>query len=176
MGLFGKKSLTEIEVAGQFVLAVAEGVHQQWPEIVNELKRTLQPEDPISDDRYAGFEFSLAVIAVEIQALPDLLPSDQASRIREFVMQCLSSPDLGSYPREAIQEYQDAWNQSLQQGELPFCGIASVLFDKLECRNTVQLGGSLFKDPLLLMALGEKVVTCAGGWWKTVTQEYKLVP
>jgi len=85
MGLFGKKSLTEIEVAGQFVLAVAEGVHQQWPEIVNELKRTLQPEDPISDDRYAGFEFSLAVIAVEIQALPDLLPSDQASRIREFV-------------------------------------------------------------------------------------------
>jgi hypothetical protein len=139
MGLFGKKKLSEIEVAGQFVLVVTKGVQRHWPEIVNELKSILQAEDFISDDRYASFEFALAVIASQIQALPNLLPSDQARRIREYVMQCLSSPELGSYPREAIQEYQNAWNQSLQQGEPPFYGIASVLFEKLECRSTMEL-------------------------------------
>jgi hypothetical protein len=91
-------------------------------------------------------------------------------------MRCISSPEHGTYPREAIREYQDAWHQSLEQGEPPFYGIASVLFDKLECKSTVELSNTRFKDPLLLMALSEKVVTFGGPWWKTITQEYKLVP
>ena len=91
-------------------------------------------------------------------------------------MQSISSPELGEYPRQAIQEYQNAWDQSLQLGEPPFYGIASVLFDKLESQCTVELGGASFKDPLLLMALSEKIVTFGGPWWKTMTQKYKLVP
>lgn len=176
MGLFAKKKLSEIEAAGQFVLVVTKGVQRHWPEVVNELKSILHPHQLVSDDRYASFEFVLAVIAAQIQALSNLLSSDQASRIREHVVQCLSSPDLGSYPRDAIQEYQNAWNRSLQEGEPPFYGIASLLFDKLECRSTVELGGSRFKDSLLLMALSEKVVTFGGPWWKTVAQEYNLAP
>ena len=91
-------------------------------------------------------------------------------------MQCLSSPELGEYPRDAIQEYQDAWDGSVQQNEPPLFGIASVLFDKLECQNNVELGDASYKNPLLLMALSEKIVTFGGAWWKTVTQEYKIVP
>lgn len=176
MGLFGRKKLSEIEAAGQFVLMVTKGVQQHWPKIAKELKGMFQTEESFSDDQNAGFEFVLAVIATQIQALPNLLPPDQASRIREYVMQCISSPELGSYPRETIQEYQSAFDQSLQQGEPPFYGIASVLFDKLECRGTVELGGAKLKDPLVLMALSEKVVTFGGPWWKALTQEYKLVP
>lgn len=175
MALFGKKKLSEIEAAGQFVIMVTKGVQQHWPEIASELKGVLQAEDSISDDQYAGFEFALAVIAVQIQALPNLLPAEQASRVREYVMQCISSPELEEYPREAIQEYQNAWDQTLQRGEPPFYGIASVLFDKLDCRSTVEFGEARFKSPLLLMALSEKVVTFGGPWWKTLTQEYELV-
>ena len=177
MGLFGKKKLSEIQSAGQFVLMVTKNVQHNWPEIAKDLNSILMlhAENTISDDHLAGFEFALAVIATQLQALPNLLPSDQANRIRDHVMQCISSPDLGSYPREVIQEYQNAWDQSIQEGEPPFYGIASVLFDKLECRSVVKLGGSSFNDPLLLDALSEKVVTFGGPWWKTVTQKYKLV-
>jgi hypothetical protein len=147
MGLFGKKKLSEIEAAGQFVLIVTRGAKQRWPEIANELKDMFQAEDSISDDQYASFEFVLAVIATQIQAIPNLLPSDQARRIREYVMQCISSPDLGAYPRETIQEYQNAWDESLQQSQPPFYAIASLLFDKLDCRSTVELGNPSFKDP-----------------------------
>ena len=135
-----------------------------------------QGEDSISDDQYASYEFLLAVIASQIQALPNLLPLDQASRIREYVMQCISSPDVGSYPCDTIEEYQRAWDQSLQQGEPPFYGIASVLFDKLDCRSIMEIGKARFKSPLILMVLSEKIVTFGGPWWKTVTQEYTLVP
>lgn len=175
MGLFGKKKLSEIEAAGQFVLKVTTGVQQHWPEIASELKAMLQAEDSISNDQYACFEFVLAVIATQIQALPNLLAADQANRLREYVVQCISSPELGEYPREAMQEYQNAWDQALEQVEPPFYGIASVLYDKLECRSTVEIGEARLKNPLLLVALSEKVVTFGDAWWKTITQEYKLV-
>jgi hypothetical protein len=176
VGLFGKKKLSEIEASGQFVLMVTKGVRQHWPEIARELKGMLQAGDSISDDQYASFEFMLAVVATQIQALPNLLTTDQASRVREYIMKCISSPELGAYPREAIQEYQNAWDQALQQKEYPFDGVASVLFDKLKCRSTVDIGGARFKSPLLLDVLSEKVVTFGGPWWKTITQDYKLVP
>ena len=122
-----------------------------------------------------GFEFALAVIATQIQALPNLLSVEQAVRVRQYVLQCISSPDLGAYPGGAIQEYQIAWDHSLRDGEPPIYGVASVLFDKLGCGSTVKLGEATFKDPIFLMALSEKVVTFGGPWWKAITQQYKLV-
>lgn len=83
MGLFGKKKLSEIEAAGQFVLMVTKGVQQHWPGIDSELKAMFLSGDSISDDQYASFEFVLAVIATQIQALPNLLAADQASHVRE---------------------------------------------------------------------------------------------
>lgn len=176
MGLFGKEKLSEVEAAGQFVISILKPIQQEWPKVAAELTRMLQLKQPISTDHYAALEFAVAVIALQIQALPNLLPPAQASRMREYVLRCVSSPDLASYPRDAIDEYQSAWDQSIQQGEPPFDGIASVLFDKLGCQSSVELGDAKFKDPLLLMALSEKVITFGGAWWKNAIQRYKLVP
>ena len=176
MALFGNKKLSEVEAAGQFVISVVKPIQQEWSGVAAKLTQMLQLKQPISTDRSAAFEFALAVIAVEIQSLPNLLPAAQVGRIREQVLGCISSPDLGSYPRDAIDEYQSAWNRSMQQGEPPLNGIASVLFDKLRCQSFVELGGAKLKDPLLLMALAEKVITFGGGWWKNAIQRYTLVP
>jgi len=176
MGLFCKEKLSEVEAAGQFVISIVKPIQQEWSKVAVELTRMLELQEPVSTDQSAAFEFALAVIALQIQALPNLLSPAQAGRIREYVMQCISSADLGSYPREAIDAYQSAWNQCLQQGERPFDGIASVLFDKLGCQSSVEVGKAKFKDPLLIMALSEKVITFGGAWWKNAIQRYKLVP
>ena len=176
MGSFNKEKLSEIEAAGQFVISMVKPIQKEWSGIAAELTQMLQLKQPISTDRYAAFEFALAVIALEIQPLPNLLPATQAGRIREHVLGCISSPDLGSYPREAIDEYQNAWTKSMQEGEPPFASMASVLFDKLGCQSIVELGQARFKDPLLLTALSEKVITFGGGWWKNAIQRYTLVP
>jgi len=178
MGLSGKKELSEIEAAGQFVLWVCESVKQQWPKISNEINTMFKEigiEDALSEENLDAFEFILAVTAIQVQALPNLLPSDQALRIREIIIQCISSPDLGSYPRETIEEYQSAWDQSPQQGNRPWDGIASVLYDKLDFRSNVKLGSTNIKNPFVLMALGEKVLKFGGPYWKTVTEKCELV-
>jgi hypothetical protein len=74
MGLFGRKKLSEIDAASQFVLAMTKGVRQNWPRIAAELNQLLHLGKSIPDDQYTAFEFVLAVIATQIQALPNLLP------------------------------------------------------------------------------------------------------
>jgi len=176
MVFWGKKKIKEIDAAGQFVMSITRGVQQHWSSIAKELNELPLKDKPISEDEYAAFEFCLAVIVCQIQALPNLLNEKQASRIREYILQCISNPDLGSYPKDAITEYQTAWDDSLKQGELPIYGIASVLFDKLECKNMLEIGDNKFKSPVFLMVLGEKVVTFGGPWWKNIISKYKIVP
>src|SRR3989338_6226824 len=173
---FKKHKLTEREVAGQFVLVVMKGVRERWPEIAKQLKELFSEESSIFTNQSAPVEFSLAVVASQIQALPNLLPSDQANRIRDYILKCVSSSELEEYPREAIQEYQNAWDRSLKKAEPPFYGIASVLYDKLGCQSITKQGNEKFKSPLLLMALSEKVVTFGGPWWKNAILENEIVP
>jgi hypothetical protein len=172
MGLFGKKKLSEIEAAGQFVVMVSQNAKQHWPSFAKELNTMFNiGGSPVPDTQQAALEFVLAVIATQIQALPNLLPLAQASRVREYVILLISSPDLGSYPRKTIQEYQDAWDQSRKQNIMPLEGIVSILSDKLGLQDDAEFG-----SPLLLLALSEKVMTVGGGWWKTAADKYKLVP
>lgn len=168
--------ITEVEVAGYFTITILRNAQEHWSSISNELNQLFPNNKPISDDQYACFEFALAVIATQMQALPNLLSKEQSSRIRERILEGISSPELGSYPREAIAEYQEAWDMSLDQAEPAYFGIASVLFDKLECEDTTKMGEVVFKSPLLLMALSEKIICFDGAWWKNAIEKNEVVP
>ena len=83
-------------------------------------------------------------------------------------MDYISAPELGTYPRDTIEEYQRAWDEALAAEELPFDGVASLLYDKLGCSGSVSIGDAKFKNPIPLMALGEAAVTFGGHWWKNL--------
>ena len=176
MRFSGKSKITEIEAAGQFVITITKGAQESWPSIAQELNTLMQNDKARSKDQYATFEFILAVIASQIQALPNLLNEEQAYRIREYILQCISSPELGSYPRDTIEEYETAWDLSLKQGEPPFYAMTAILFDKLECKSSLKIGAIKLKDPGLLMALSEKIVTFGGPWWKSIEEKYEIEP
>ena len=169
---------SEIKAAGEFVTWVCQNVKQRWPGIADELNATFEKlgvEDHISNAKDDELEFLLAVIAIGIQPLPNLLPSGQAIRIRKYIIQCISSPELGSYPNEAIEEYQNAWDQSAQQGNMPWDGISSALYHKLEFKSTIPMEGTKIINPSVILALTEKVFPFCGKWWKNFTQQNSIV-
>lgn len=176
MGLFGKKKITETEIAGLFVLAFTQEIKQHWTEIDKELSNILPGKMSFSENKYASFEFALAVIVVQLQALPNIFPIDQANRIREHVIKYISSPELGSYPSDTINEYQIAWDKALKEAEIPLYNVASLLLDKLQLQSTIEVNNITLKDPLLLMILSEKIIKFGGGWWKTISKKYKIRP
>lgn len=177
MSLFEKPTISELVAAALFVNTLAETAKRDWPAISRKLDKFLSPTDSHFQQIESGdFEFLLATVAVQLQALPNLLPKPQAARVRERVLAAMSTPELGAYPREAIREYQAAWDEALAKPDLPWNAVASVLFDKLGCTNTVEIMGETFKHPFLISALAQELVKFCGGWWKELIDSGRLVP
>jgi hypothetical protein len=175
MAHFGKQNLSEMKIAGQYVVKVAEKVRQVWPKISNDLKKIFPRECFDFESEDAMLDFMLAVIANDLPALPNLLPQDQAKRIHEYVIKCVSSKELGSYPREVLEAYQKEWNRSIKEGIPPFYGIANQLYEQLKIENKMKHHDAEFKVPLKMMVLVE-AINSIDYPWKNVIEEYNIVP
>ena len=176
MGLFGKKKVAEHQAAGAFVVGVLQHARGAWPMVVEQHKALLAKKgDVLADDAWAAFEFAVAVLVVESQAIANVLPADQAERVVSFVLRSIDSPDLKGQGSEAFGQYSDAWTGALEDNEMPFNAVAAVLYDRLELDAQTQIGEQAFKDPLIIMALGAAVVSTGGGWWKRFLNDNRLV-
>lgn len=177
MPLFGKPKLSEAETAAQVVMSLFRMLPESWPSIADGLRPMLGDDASVLDDNVAAYEFALAALTSQLQTLPNLLPADQARRIRGHVLECLATEELGTYPQKTIAEYQQAWDASLRAKEPPHNGIASVLFDRLGCSGSLALGESKIKHPLVLMSLGAAVLQYGSiPAWKTLASKFNLVP
>lgn len=164
MGLFWKKKMTEKEAAYIFVNEVMKSVQQTLPGISKDLEGISGQSIP--DEQGALFELLLAVVAIQTKALPNFLTVDQAKRIREYILEFVSPPNLGLYPRDMIQEYWHAWDQSLAQGKDQYGETMSLLCAKL--------GYSGDNNIIRLMVLDRYIsYLCC---FKGLFEDYRLVP
>lgn len=174
MGFFGKPRISESEAAATFAMNIMRDLKEAWPRVAQGMEAMLGEDAEVLQDPYARYNFALAVIAMQLQAVTNLLP-ENAPRIRANVLECLHNDDLGTYPEDSIAEYQNAWDECLRQKDLPMNGIASVLFDKLGCSSTVAIGNGRVKSPVTLMALTAAIMDCGSGqFWKTVSTKFKV--
>lgn len=168
MGQFGENKMTESEAARAFVAGLMKSVQQHWPDISSALKAV---SDLASlDDPGASFEFFIAVMATQLQGLQNFLKADQANRIEQHLIRCISAPGLDSYPEDTIQEYQRAWERAATNGRDPIDGITSLLCDKLGYRS--EDGHDNATIPMVVLTR-YIVIFC---YFKDMIQEYKLVP
>ena len=165
-----------MEAATEFVLMMLQEGQSQWPSVCS----GLEPLEPrfasFRDDILISYEFMLACTAVQMHALPNLLKSEQARRIRSYILECLTNDKFGSYGPDAIAGYDAMWNDYSERAHPPYNGVASLLFTKLGLSTGVTIGDTTYKDPVLLLALGGTIVRFAGGWWKNYVQQHEIVP
>ena len=172
----GKRSIAEHRAAASFVTDTIENAERAWPSVVEQLKSSFQLDiADLASDNWAMFEFGLAVLAIESQAIANLMPSEQATRILSWVVRYLDGPELEGAGKESFKAYGEAWTKAVEEADIPFTAVASVLCDRLEFDATVDAGTIVFKNPLVLTALGGAIVTTGGGWWKRLTKEYKVI-
>lgn len=171
----GKPKLREGEVAALFVRTLLQETLAAWPTLVGQWRELLQVELRKLDSKWAEFEFGMACIAIQAQAIVNLFPKEQAARLSAAVLAVLDAPDLASAGLEAYSVYSAAWTDALQANTRPHDAIAAVFFDRVGLRDAVDVAGVKFKDPLLLIVLSSSMVTLGGAWWKTVASKYELV-
>jgi len=95
--MFGKKSIKEAEAARRFIDEFLPSSLQAWPQICEKLEPTDSSFRDLGKDRAAAFEFALALLSIQMRALNNLLPADQAKRIEQHIFAVIRNP-----PREII--------------------------------------------------------------------------
>ena len=171
MSWFGKKKLKEVDVAKHFSELVMQRVKISWPLDSVKIQTMVDNEYIISSDSNACVYFGIAVLTAHMQAMNNILPKEQATRMRGYI--------LSNYPwnyREVVQLYEKKWDECLNLDELPFIGIASVLYEKVvSCAALTNDSGSP-KNLFLLQILADTIIFCCGPWWKKLVEEFDIVP
>lgn len=176
MVTFSKGTISEVSAAGTFVSDIMSRVRSEWTTIIGELEPILEDTDRRTlNDNWATYEFALAALTMEAQAMQNLLPPDQARRVREHILRALDAPDLDGAGVEAFRSYEAAWRQGVERNELPFDPVVSLLFDRIGLKGAVTLSGARFKDPLLLTALAGALTMPGRAWWKSTLAQYRIV-
>jgi hypothetical protein len=172
---FFKKTVTESVIAAAFVQYVRESVAADWPGIYMKLKASAGERFHVEDEATACVDLILAVIAVDMQALPNLFPGEQAQRLHSWVLSAINTPDYSEYRTSEAEAYSEAWRSALNSVQ-PIDVLGTI-----PKRLVLQWKRSGFRDatiatsPTFLMSVSAVVMSYMG-FWKDAKKKYKIVP
>lgn len=178
MALF-KKKITEEEASRQFVLAKVQEGKKFWTMTYSTLKDQFGEKAIIQNEDMGVLDLFLAKIALHIQSLKNLFPSEQASRIHKYMLKYVNSPEYGDYAMSEIMEYDRIYNESIKSEENPVDAVAARLLRRWFGANItdfdVELGNKKtgIISPLLVM-FATMVIT-EGSGWKIIKDNFNIV-
>lgn len=80
-----KNEMTEQEAAARFVNYLMQAALKTWPTIKSTMQEFYKDKFTVEDEETAAYNLGLALIAQDLQAIPNLFPSDQAKRLEAWV-------------------------------------------------------------------------------------------
>ncbi|OGJ37433.1 MAG: hypothetical protein A2383_02445 [Candidatus Pacebacteria bacterium RIFOXYB1_FULL_39_46] len=174
---FKKQKITEEKAVQFFIAMMFENVDKSWEEI----RDTLKIHDlKLKEDDVAKYDFVLALISLQMQAIENVFSKNQAERIAKLLMnQILSMPSLGSHAVEVIRRYDVAFKRSVEENkENPLLVIPALLLyrwvgEDIEKFST-KVAGQKIINPLLIAHLAG-VLTHYKGYWMKVKNNYEVV-
>jgi len=172
-----KKRLSEWEAASEFVLSVIGGAENSWPKSYKSLQKLFPQKFIVKDEKKAALDLALAIIAMDLQALKNLFPKEQANRIEQWCLNLIEGAfkSFGRYPIMEIEQYQRDFNRD------PVNKTSAHLFSRwvgedIE-RFTVEIRGQKTNTigPLYLLPVSYMLASSLG-YWKKIKDGVELIP
>lgn len=182
------KKMSEKEAATLFFEGSLATVNKNWKDISAFLEKVM--ETKIDDEVASKFEYAMALIAIQMQALPKLLQLPQALRVRNHLMEYLAAKgEEGRFAIDLIKKYEDAWNyaktiigeQKAVSGKdsfnsryepphfkNPLEAVGTILSDTFYDRTSIETMGGEKREYKLstVQLLGESFASFGGYWQK----------
>jgi hypothetical protein len=92
---------------------ITSAVHV-WPRFFRSMQTFANLSLQVLDDEQATFDLALAAMALELQAVKNLFPKDQAERITTFAYEQGHSAKYGDYAFQELKRYIGAYEAELQ--------------------------------------------------------------
>ena len=178
-----KSVITELKAAAQSNEQVLRRAQAEWPAIYQRFRVTLGDRFRVGNEQMAPFDLALAAIALDLQAIKNLFPADQAKRIEGWVEKLLDTREWGEYAISEVRAYGRQFQkevETVEKGGDPISAIPTRLLrrwlgDDIR-RFDVEMGSKKtgFIDPILVCMAVETLMPFAGTW-KSIRDQYELV-
>lgn len=173
MRLVDERKITEAEAVGRCVEEIADAVEANSPEIRRAIESL--PLCPRLDDDRSLFEFTLAVLAIQLQGHENRMPAEQAERVRDLMHELCAGVGKGE-AAATLALHDHAWRGALHNAEIPTLGLARTLYDRLGFPPVPGSGTFHHRDPQAVQALASLLVRYGElGWWKDFLLAWTLV-
>lgn len=176
-------TLTEQEAASYFVLSMTKEVQDGWPNFYSMLKDFFKDNFELENEEMAVYDLVLASIAMDLQAVNNLFPKDQAGRIETWIMKCIDIEDLGQYAIGEVKKYGERFQRGIidmPSGDDPISEITARLLQRWLGQNIqrfyVEMNGkkTTIISPVLISTVNTMLANLAGKW-KRLKEDFEIV-
>ena len=180
-----KKNHTEQEAAAIFVGSSFRNTQHAWPTVYNSLKEFREEKFVVADESRAAFDLGLAAIALDLQAVKNLFPVEQADRIENWVLTWVwnfaDTNGRGGYAVDEMKKYGAASREESRLGaEFALGAIPGRLLHRWLGKGIKNCEGEIggektgFIDTMLLAEVTNQVIGFSG-IWKRFKDDFDLV-
>lgn len=168
--------MREAEAAQLFVYTMIRQVRESWPSVLPRLREldTSKPALALLDEEVAQWELVLAAMALDLGALKNLFPEEQARRLLDL---CLSNVPvkIRDHATDAVKEYNVRYDEDAARGLNPTLAMGEILYGRWRLAGNAYVPGELFIAPgqILAGALGV-LITSYLGVWKRIQTNFVL--
>jgi hypothetical protein len=157
----------EAEAARLFVYTMMRQVRESWPGVLSELKKLDSSESALArlDEEPAQWELVLAAMALDLGAMKNLFPEEQAHRLLERCIEYFPE-DTRNYARNAVEEYNSRYDEDATRGLNPAPAMGEILYGRWGLAGEDYVPAELFiaSDQILAGALAVVISSYLGVW------------
>lgn len=167
-----RKRYTERAIADDFVRAAFDNAVESLPAVCSGL-REFFTEFSLVDGARAPRDLAAAIVALEIQALPNLFPSAQAGRLRYHVLRSLTFR-YGEHVASEVRAYEEIFRGQLRNGLNPFERVSERLLHRFTHKEVANNDGAFVVRPVSTMFLSASIAAMCGVW-KMFREQFEIV-
>jgi hypothetical protein len=163
-------SISEIQAAGLFFSLMTDRVFKDWPKIISQLREINKgdyTEDIFNhiDEERAEIELLFAAMALDLCALKNLFPKEQAERLYECCIESIPQ-EARDYARSTFEEYISRFNEDVKRGINPLSAVGDIIYGRWGLGGDAYVPGHFFIAPRPVVALGlcQYALSYVGVW------------
>jgi len=178
-----KPSLTERQATMEFCAQSLRTAKTAWPDTYKTFRDTVGRGFIVEDEPTATFDFALAGIALDSQAVWKLFPKEQADRIERLIFKCFESTEWEAYAIHELKEYGDIFQREVDNisndgdpvNAIPIRLLHRLLGDRIRTFYVEMSGTETRYISPVLALMAQDALTPFVGTWKALRDRFDLL-